>query len=100
MADRLQKIQLGVLELGTPDSDQLVDEVARELHTMKGEARMLDLSAIGQLAHAVEDLLKSAREGKTAAATATDIMLHACDVLSELVDDINAGAQTGTEASA
>jgi two-component system, chemotaxis family, sensor kinase CheA len=98
-ADRLQKIQLGVLDLGKPESDRVAEDVARELHTMKGEARMLGLSAIGQLAHAVEDILKSSREGKTATQTAADMMLQACDVLSELLDDIAGGAQTGTSVS-
>ena len=65
-ADRLQKIQLGVLDLEKPTADQAADEVARELHTMKGEARMLGLAAIGQLAHAAEDVLRAEREGKAA----------------------------------
>ena len=44
--DRLQEIQLGVLELEKPEADRAVEAVARELHTMKGEARMLGLAAI------------------------------------------------------
>jgi two-component system, chemotaxis family, sensor kinase CheA len=98
-SDRLQKIQLGVLDLGKPESPQTADDVARELHTMKGEARMLGLAAIGQLAHAVEDVLKSSRDGKTPTQTAADLMLQACDVLSELLEDMGGGAQSGTSAS-
>lgn len=96
-ADRLQKIQLGVIDLEKPTAAQAADEVARELHTMKGEARMLGLSAIGQLAHAAEDLLKASREGKTAVSVATDLLLRACDALSDLVDDTDA-ASRGTPA--
>src|SRR5688572_24949027 len=65
--DRLQKIQLGVLELDKADPARAADDVSRELHTMKGEARMLGLYAVGQVAHATEDVLKVQREGKLAA---------------------------------
>ncbi|MCP3064340.1 response regulator [Myxococcus sp. K38C18041901] len=97
-ADRLQKIQLGVLDLEKETADQAADDVARELHTMKGEARMLGLAAIGQLAHAAEDVLRAEREGRTATEIATDVMLRACDVLSDLIEDLS-GANTGTAAS-
>ncbi|QSQ25626.1 response regulator [Pyxidicoccus parkwayensis] len=98
-ADRLQKIQLGVLDLEKETADQAAEDVARELHTMKGEARMLGLAAIGQLAHAAEDVLRAEREGKTATEVATDVLLRACDVLSDLNEDLSA-ANTGNEATA
>jgi len=97
-ADRLQKIQLGVLELEKPTADQSADEVARELHTMKGEARMLGLAAIGQLAHAAEDVLRAERDGRAATEVATDLLLRACDTISDLLEDTE-GAQSGTAAS-
>ncbi|AKQ65852.1 Signal transduction histidine kinase CheA [Myxococcus hansupus] len=97
-ADRLQKIQLGVLDLEKETADQAAEDVARELHTMKGEARMLGLAAIGQLAHAAEDVLRAEREGKTATEVATDVLLRACDVLSDLNEDLS-GANTGNSAS-
>jgi chemotaxis protein histidine kinase CheA len=97
-ADRLQKIQLGVLDLEKETADQAADDVARELHTMKGEARMLGLGAIGQLAHAAEDVLRAERDGKTATEVATDVLLRTCDVLSDLIEDLD-GAASGTSAS-
>ncbi|HZH13675.1 MAG TPA: Hpt domain-containing protein, partial [Archangium sp.] len=90
-ADRLQKIQLGVLDLEKDTAEQAAEDVARELHTMKGEARMLGLPIIGQLAHAAEDVLRAEREGRTATEIATDVLLRACDVLSDLNEDL-AGA--------
>lgn len=96
--DRLQAIQLGVLELEKPDGARAVENVARELHTMKGESRMLGLPAIGQVAHASEDLLKAWTEKKVDARTATDLLLHACDAISDLLDD-TVGAKEGTPAS-
>jgi len=97
-ADRLQKIQLGVLDLEKPNAEQAADDVARELHTMKGEARMLGLAGIGQLTHAAEDVLRAEREGKAATEVATDLLLRACDTLSDLLEDLPA-AHTGTPSS-
>ncbi len=96
--DRLQTIQLGVLELEKPDAARAAENGARELHTMKGESRMLGLPAIGQIAHASEDLLKAWTERKVDARIATDLLLHACDAVSDLLDDPN-GAKEGTPAS-
>lgn len=86
--DRLEKIGLAVMAMEkSPGDAGPSEEIARELHTLKGEARMLGLPVIGTVAHAAEDLLKSMREGKTPPDKATDLLLRACDVISVLVDD-------------
>jgi chemotaxis protein histidine kinase CheA len=97
-ADRLQKIQLAVIQLEKPDSDGAADSVARELHTMKGEARMLGLAAVGQLAHAAEDLLNAALDGRAPSRAAADLLLRVCDLLSDLLDDLEV-AHAGNEAT-
>ncbi len=88
-ADRLQKIQHGVLglEKPAPEGTGAAEGVARELHTMKGEARILGLSAIGQLAHASEEVLRASQEGRLASRIATDLLLRACDAVTELMAD-------------
>lgn len=96
--DRLQKIQHAALELEKPGSQRATEDLARELHTMKGEARMLGLSAIGQLAHAAEDLLKAALDGRAPKANATDLLLRACDGVGALLEDQSA-ATTGSPAA-
>jgi two-component system chemotaxis sensor kinase CheA len=90
--DRLSKIQNAAIALEKPESASAADEIARELHTMKGEARMLGLPAIGQIAHVAEDLLKAAREGRTPMAAATDLLLRTCDAIGETVQDLSASA--------
>ncbi len=96
--DRLQSIQLGALDLEKPRASTASEAIARDLHTMKGESRMLGLAAIGQLAHACEDLLKAWRDGKIDARNATDTLLHGCDAVADLLDDLE-GAREGTPAS-
>jgi chemotaxis protein histidine kinase CheA len=96
--DRLQSIQLGALELEKPSAATASEAIARDLHTMKGESRMLGLASIGQLAHACEDLLKAWKDGKVDARQATDTLLHGCDAVADLLDDLE-GAKDGTPAS-
>src|SRR3954467_10191345 len=95
-SDRLQTIQLGVLELEKPSAAKASEDIARELHTMKGEARMLGLGAFGQLAHASEDVLKAHRDGKVAVKPAVEAMLRACDTFQELLDDVEAAKHGST----
>ncbi len=96
--DRLQTIQLGAIDLEKADAEAAAESVARELHTMKGEARMLGLAAVGQLAHACEDLLKANRDQKVDARTATDLLLRACDAISDLLEELET-AKTGSDGS-
>ena len=54
---------------------------------------MLGLAVLGQLAHACEDLLKVNREGKVPNRQATDLLLHACDEIADLLDDLDAAKE-------
>lgn len=96
--DRLQTIQLGAIDLEKADAEQAAESVARELHTMKGEARMLGLAAVGQLAHACEDLLKANRDKKIESRLTTDLLLRACDAISDLLEELES-AKAGSESS-
>lgn len=42
----------------TPDDRNLIIELQRDLHTLKGGARMAGINAIGDLGHAIESLLE------------------------------------------
>ncbi len=93
-ADRLEKIGLGLVSLESqPGATGPYEDVARELHTLKGEARMLSLPAIAEVAHAAEDLLKASRD-KRVKGNATDLLLRACDAIGELADDLKAAEGT------
>ncbi len=94
--DRLEKIRSGALALEKETAPAAIAEVARELHTLKGEARMLGLSAIGQIAHAAEDLLKRHKEGGTPAKTATDLLLRAADAIEDSLADTDAAQKGGS----
>ncbi len=96
--DRLEAMQLAVLELEKDNAAAAGERLARELHTVKGESRMLGLLALGNLTHALEDVLRLWQEGKKPAAHTADLILRGIDVVKQLLDDIP-GAKQGTPQS-
>src|SRR5512138_3269322 len=94
--DRIEKIQGILLDLekrtAAPDDLQ---ELARELHTIKGEARIMGFVGISQVIHAAEDLLKSVAASPTG--EAVDALLKVCDAVPPLID---APVDGGPEAAA
>jgi chemotaxis protein histidine kinase CheA/CheY-like chemotaxis protein len=60
----------------------LLKRVVGDLHTLKGESRMLGLAAMSKLAHAVEDCLAPAVSGK--GAVSGEVLLAARDALDTI----------------
>jgi chemotaxis protein histidine kinase CheA/ActR/RegA family two-component response regulator len=63
--ERLQRLNEGYiqLELGGVSED-LISELMREAHTLKGSSRMVGLTSISELAHRLEDIFLAIRDGK------------------------------------
>jgi len=73
----------------TPEEQSLIVELQRELHTLKGGARMADITEIGDLSHAVESLMVKAAEGAlTAGESMFTVLQQAHDRLSGMVDQV------------
>lgn len=68
---------------------ELVNTVFRAVHSIKGAAGFLGFSTMGDLAHALENVLNLIREGELLPdSTGTDAMLRAADTLQSMFDDI------------
>jgi two-component system chemotaxis sensor kinase CheA/two-component system sensor histidine kinase and response regulator WspE len=84
-ADRVEKISSALLEVergaGTPE---LRLELARELHTLKGEARMMGFVGLSTVVHAAEELLKVVPA--EAPGERVEALLAACDTILALVE--------------
>jgi len=71
---------------------ELVAEIQRDLHTLKGGARMAEISAIGDLAHELETLFEHLAEGRTAATAEMYELVQEChDRLATMVDQVSQG---------
>ena len=93
--ERLASLQAGLLVLETHSAPrQVVAGLFRDAHTVKGSARMLGLSGVLRVSHAMEDLLGALRDGRFAVRRdLVDLLLAACDAIGralpggELTDD-------------
>ncbi|MEA2165687.1 MAG: two-component system, chemotaxis family, sensor kinase CheA [Thermoanaerobaculia bacterium] len=80
--DVLDEIEQLLLRLEqSPNEDQLLHEIFRGVHTLKGNAACLQFDDLTRFAHVVEELLDGMREGHVAATAA-----H----ISELLDAVDA----------
>jgi len=79
-----------------PDDQDALNAVFRVCHTFKGDARSLEFGELGDLAHALEDLLEALRGEQIAVSPElVSFLLMAVDVLREL----SAAAVSGRDVS-
>ncbi len=86
--EHLQKLNEGILQLerGEADADVMA-EILRAAHTLKGSARMMGFKDINQVAHKLEDLLGEIKEGRVQANRPV------CDLLFQALDTMDACRQ-------
>ncbi|MHC5067479.1 MAG: hybrid sensor histidine kinase/response regulator, partial [Planctomycetota bacterium] len=69
-----------------------IDEIFRQTHTIKGAALAVQQTEIAEVCHHLESLFSDLRSGATSPTSLDfDLLLAACDFLSQAVDDLNAG---------
>ncbi|WP_445682254.1 hybrid sensor histidine kinase/response regulator [Radicibacter daui] len=82
----------GLIELERMASDAgALEACMRAAHSLKGAARIIDLEPAVHVAHAMEDLLVAAQEGRLALSTPhIDVLLQGADMLLRLGSDAGA----------
>jgi chemotaxis protein histidine kinase CheA/ActR/RegA family two-component response regulator len=76
-----------------PDDADLLREVFRDLHTVKGSSAMVGLAPVNALAHAAEDLMGQLRDtGRAADGPVIDALLAALDGLRAMLEHARARA--------
>jgi two-component system chemotaxis sensor kinase CheA len=75
-----------------PDDRELLDQIFRFVHTVKGSCGFLDLPRLQRLSHAAEDALAEVRDGKRRAEPAlVSAVLAVIDRIGELAEAIETG---------
>ncbi|QGU33867.1 chemotaxis protein CheA [Thermochromatium tepidum] len=94
--DFLQTIGEKLIQLeDAPDSVELVTELFRAVHTLKGNSGLFEFPEMTRVLHAGEDLMDAVRDGRVAySQELADRLLEAMDFVSLLLDEIEAGGQT------
>ncbi|GMR07281.1 MAG: hypothetical protein BMS9Abin26_0283 [Gammaproteobacteria bacterium] len=71
------------------DNDGLVQQLQRELHTLKGGARMANIVAIGDLSHALESMIIAVVEGRVMVSRHMfDLMQQSHDTLVKMLNQV------------
>lgn len=91
--DSLAEMEQAVLELETkPESDELIQAIFRIVHTVKGNAAILQLQNLLSFAHSVEDFLDALRGHQLAVTREiTTLLLASVDAFREMVAAAGAG---------
>lgn len=101
VAERVEALQQKLLRLEAQPADgDLLAEVFRDLHTIKGSSGFVGLKRMNRLAHAAEDLVGQLRDGRRAADRAVvDALLAAVDGLRALLEAVSRAAASGLQRS-
>ncbi|MGK7900948.1 MAG: Hpt domain-containing protein, partial [Hormoscilla sp.] len=79
----LQKLEAGLSHLEKhPDDSEILEEVLRSAHTLKGDSRMLGVSDVESIAHEMEQVVGKLKEDQNA------LQGGMCDRLYQAVDAI------------
>ncbi len=97
--ENLDIIEVHLIDLEQdPSNMDIINEIFRPFHTIKGVSGFLSLTKINQLAHATENLLDSARSKEFLINhIATDIILESVDTLKKLIARVKQGIENGVK---
>jgi two-component system chemotaxis sensor kinase CheA len=91
--DLLQRLNEGVINLETdPSSREIIDQLLRDAHTLKGSSRMVGLMEISDVAHRMEDIMVRVREKEMAySSDLSDAFFEALDAVVFLAEHAGKG---------
>lgn len=93
--DYLQKIGAILIKLEEEVSKELLNELFRLVHTLKGNSGLFEFQAMTKLLHASEDLMNRLRdETLEYNSQIADILLEAMDIVSQMIDEIETYGET------
>ena len=82
------------------EDSELIQEIFRAAHTLKGSSAMLGFPPMTELGHAMETLLDKIRKGTAKATTqVVNALLHSLDLLQALKDSLETGEDTTVDTS-
>ncbi|MGY6277058.1 hybrid sensor histidine kinase/response regulator [Methylomonas sp. MgM2] len=96
--EHLARLDNGLLRLEkTPAAPELLEEVFRESHSLKGAASMLGLTQIETAAHRLESIFNAARKGRESLTPQTIEKMNAClaDLRRRVLDALGEERQPG-----
>lgn len=82
-------------EADQPNRKDILDQLFREAHSLKGGARAAGIESVEHIAHRMEDLFSAVRQGKLQLTpTVCDAVYEAVDAIGALMTHVSAGQAT------
>lgn len=79
---------------------EILNEIFRAVHTIKGAAGFLGLEEISVLSHKMEDVLNKLRKGELSISVGImDVLLNSLDILKKLIDNVKENKQSKPDIS-
>ncbi|MDT8440918.1 MAG: response regulator [Desulfuromonadales bacterium] len=93
--EQLGSLRQGLLAMEKEGvGDQLINDLLRSAHTLKGSAKMVGLDELAGVAHRVESLLKKLQQGEEElTAELIDVLLVSTDAIEALAAEAHSGGE-------
>ena len=88
--DLISSLDTNLVELETqPENLDLLNEIFRAAHTIKGTSSFLGLEQVTNITHKMEDILNKLRKSEMVVTpTIMDLLLESLDILKQLLDNV------------
>ena len=95
--EHIESAEAGLLELeDRPRDTEVLNQIFRAFHTIKGMAGFLNLTQIGSLAHSAENLLDMARKGELVlTGNNTDLVFASIDTIKKMMATLAEAIEAG-----
>lgn len=94
--EHIQNLNDHLLELESNPRQDIIDEIFRSAHTLKGMAGTMGFNRISEITHEMESLFGDIRNGKIAVSPEIiDTLLESVDFLERLIEDITENGEEG-----
>ncbi|UCZ51706.1 chemotaxis protein CheA [Bacillus shivajii] len=93
--DHLQAINDNLMNLEqNPSNTEIVNEIFRSAHTLKGMAATMEFEDLASLTHQMENVLDGIRNGMIhTTSEIMDVVFESVDYLEEMIEDISSGGE-------
>lgn len=100
-AENIENLNQSMLELEKdPDNIEIVNEIFRYAHTLKGMSATMGYNNISELTHTMENVLDKLRNGNLKVTTELITVLFQClDTLEKMVDSVSEGKSDDMDCS-
>ncbi len=91
-AEQINILEQDILLLEQSPSQEVLNEIFRAAHTLKGSSRAMGFTAMGELTHAMEDVFDALRNGELSVSTGmVNRLFDALDTIKAMRDQIAEG---------